>query len=248
MEWISERMGRGTPVSLLLSAVVVASIVVGYLVLRQVRRSGLHFSQLREYWEDPEGHSDWALRAGEPCGTAPFLQPTDGFVAFHWGASYRSGRRHQGIDIFGPTGPEGLGETQVVAAYDGYLTRLADWRSAVILRIPEDPLQSGRQIWLYYTHMADPQGRSFVHEDFPPGTQERFVPAGTLLGYQGNYSADPDNPTGMHLHFSIVKDDGDGQFLNELEFGNTLDPSPYLGIEVNAERLGAGISTCSMGS
>lgn len=32
----------------------------------------------------------------------------------------------------------------------------------------------------------------------------------------------------MHLHFSIVKDDGNGRFLNELRIENTLDPSPYL--------------------
>jgi hypothetical protein len=59
-----------------------------------------------------------------------------------------------------------------------------------------------------------------------------------LLGYQGNYSGDTTNPTGMHLHFSIVLDDGRGRFLNELDIGNTLDPSPYLGIEVNADHVG----------
>ena len=41
-----------------------------------------------------------------------------------------------------------------------------------------------------------------------------YVAQGTLLGYQGNYSGDPNNPTGVHLHFSIVKDDGKGGFLN----------------------------------
>jgi hypothetical protein len=131
-----------------------------------------------------------------------------------------------------------------VAAHDGYLTRLPDWRSAVILRHPDDPLQPGRQIWTYYTHMADPDGRSFIDAAFPPGTTEEFVRAGTPLGYQGNYSADPSSPTGMHLHFSIVRDDGQGEFLNELEISNTLDPSPYLGIEVNADRLGDGIAVC----
>ncbi|MBF8256400.1 MAG: hypothetical protein HW375_1307 [Anaerolineales bacterium] len=132
----------------------------------------------------------------------------------------------------------------MVAAYDGYLTRLPDWRSAVILRLPDDPLQPGRQIWTYYTHMADANGRSFIDDSFPPGTSEQFVRAGTLLGTQGNYSADPDNPTGMHLHFSIVRDDGTGRFRNELVFANTLDPTPYLGIEVNAERLGGELAVC----
>ncbi len=51
---------------------------------------------------------------------------------------------------------------------------------------------------------------------------------GDLLGYQGNYSGNPGNPTGVHLHFSIVRDDGSGKYLNELEFANTLDPSTVL--------------------
>jgi hypothetical protein len=93
--------------------------------------------------------------------------------------------------------------------------------------------------------MADPHGNSFIDPAFPPGTREVFVPAGTLLGYQGNYSADPSNPTGMHLHFSIVMDDGKGDFRNELEFQNTLDPSPYLGIAVNAADIGDAIAVCS---
>jgi hypothetical protein len=38
----------------------------------------------------------------------------------------------------------------------------------------------------------------------------------------------------VHLHFSIVKDDGQGKYLNELSIQNTLDPSPYLGLILNA--------------
>ena len=171
--------------------------------------------------------------------------PTSGLVGFLWGDSFRPGHRHQGLDIFGLTGPDGLGETPVVAAYDGYLTRLPEWRSAVIVRIPDDPLQPGRQIWLYYTHMADAEGRSFIDEHFPPGTTGVFIQAGALIGYQGNYSADPNNPVGMHLHFSIVRDDGHGHFLNELKIENTLDPSPYLGFEVNASRAGDEVACCT---
>jgi hypothetical protein len=182
------------------------------------------------------------IRAGDRCGEAPFLMPTDGYIGFLWGDSFGLGRTHQGLDIFGPTE---LGETPVVVAYAGYLTRLPEWRSAVILRIPEDPLQPNRQIWTYYTHMADAEGNSFILPEFPPGTYEMYVPAGTLLGFQGNYSADPANPTGMHLHFSIVQDDGRGEYKNELEFGNTLDPSPYLGLEVNAKQIGGEPAICS---
>jgi murein DD-endopeptidase MepM/ murein hydrolase activator NlpD len=92
--------------------------------------------------------------------------------------------------------------------------------------------------------MADLEGRSYIEPRFPPGTHEVFVPAGELLGYQGNYSGDPGNPTGMHLHFSIVRDNGQGKFLNELDIGNTLDPSSYLGIVVNGERVGAEVAVC----
>ena len=81
--------------------------------------------------------------------------------------------------------------------------------------------------------MADPSGNSFISSDFPAGTSEKFIGTGTPLGYQGNYSGDPTNPVGVHLHFSIVEDDGAGKFRNELEIKNTLDPSPYLGLPLN---------------
>jgi hypothetical protein len=195
-------------------------------------------ARLRTYLADPAAHADWQIVAGERCGDAPFILPTTGYLGFGYGDAWRPGHsaarsassRHQGFDLFGPTG---LGETAVIAAYSGYLTRLPGWKSSVILRIPRDPLEPGRQIWAYYTHMADSKGDSFISMDFPPGTSERYVEAGTLLGYQGNYSGDPGHPVGMHLHFSIVKDDGRGRFLNELRIENTLDPSPYLGLKGN---------------
>ena len=140
----------------------IAFVAAGYLLFRQYYRALSHFVQLREYWADPDKQQRWSLNAGERCGNAPFLMPTDGFVAFFWGDRYRSGRRHQGVDVFGPGGQEGIGTAPVVAVYDAYLTRLPDWRSAVILRIPKDPLQPDRQIWVYYAHMADAQGNSFI--------------------------------------------------------------------------------------
>jgi hypothetical protein len=112
------------------------------------------------------------------------------------------------------------------------------------MRVPSDPLAPGRQVWLYYTHMADSAGASYIVADFPPGTKEVFVAAGTLLGYQGDYSGDPNNPTGIHLHFSIVKDDGSGNFLNELAIKNTYDPSPYLGIQLNAKKSDGEVPLC----
>jgi hypothetical protein len=212
--------------------VAVCLIVAAYFMFRsnwiKFGRSGQVMSWLR----NPEAHPEWAVSVGERCGTAPFLMPTNGFIGFVWDDSFRIGHRHQGIDIFGGTA---VNQTPVIAAYAGFLTRLPDWKSTVIIRIPEDPLLPGRQIWTYYTHLAGSQGESFISEQFPAGTYERHVEAGELLGYQGNYSGTAGNPVGVHLHFSIVLDDGAGQFLNELEIENTLDPSPYLGLALNAK-------------
>ncbi len=191
------------------------------------------------FLSDPS--SDGILRAGSRCGTSPFLFPTDGLVGFIWDDSFRPGHRHQGIDIFAGTD---VGVTPVMVAYPGYLSREAGWKSSLIVRVPQDPLQPGRQIWVYYTHMADAAGNSFISSQFPPGTSDQFVEAGTLLGYQGNYSGDPGNPVGVHLHISIVKDDGFGHYTNELDIRNTYDPSPYFGLALNAHQNTEEIPTC----
>jgi murein DD-endopeptidase MepM/ murein hydrolase activator NlpD len=162
-------------------------------------------------------------------------------IGFIWDDSFRPGHRHQGIDIFSGTA---VGQTPIYAAYDGYLTRNTDWKSSVIMRVPSDPLNPEEQIWLYYTHLADPDGNSLIDTAFPPGITEVYVPAGTRLGTQGNYSGTPGNPTGVHLHFSIVRDDGRGSYLNELEIRNTLDPSPYFNLPLNANQNPEAIPIC----
>ena len=218
---------------LMLSIVFVVAVVGGYYLYRMYRPTSERLFLFRSWRNDPSAHPEWKMSAGSRCGDAPFIFPTNGMVGFLWDDSFRPGHRHQGLDIFGG---EGLGVTPVIVAYPGYLTRLPEWKSSVIIRIPSDPLQPGRQIWTYYTHMATEEGLSYISDEFPPGTYEKLVEAGTLLGYQGNYSGDPNNPTGIHLHFSIVKDDGLGSFRNELEIKNTYDPSPYLGLRVNANQ------------
>jgi len=190
----------------------------------------------------PEEHADWMISALSRCGDAPFSFPSNGFVGYLWGDSFRPFHRHQGIDIFGGTE---AGLTPVYAAYDGYLTREESWKSSLIIRVPEDPLHPGTQIWLYMTHLADSQGNSLIAADFPPGTREKPVRRGDLLGYQGNYSGNPGSPTGVHLHFSIVRDDGSGNYLNELEFENTLDPSPYFNLPLNGSDNKDIIPLCS---
>lgn len=169
----------------------------------------------------------------EACPGAPFILPTDGFIGLLYAdpnGPYSSAAPHQGIDIFSNASP---GVSPVYAAYDGYIYRESGWRSAVIQRIPDDPLVAGRQIWLYYAHMADREGNSFIVPAFPPGTAETYVERGTLLGYTGDYNGNSVRDIWVHLHFSIVRDDGEGKYLNELEFTNTLDPAPYLGLPLN---------------
>jgi hypothetical protein len=191
---------------------------------------------LRAWFQSPEARPALISRFTAPCPNAPFLLPSTGFVGFLYGdptAPYTPLAPHTGIDIFGDGA---VGSIPVYAAYDGYLTRLPEWRSSVIIRHPSDPLQPDRQIWTYYTHMASENGaQSYIVDDFPPATSEKFVQRGTLLGYQGLYSG-AGYRIGLHVHFSVVLSEPDGSFRNETQIGNTLDPSPYFGFNVDARR------------
>ena len=208
-----------------------AIAIIGIALYFNFGRRSARTAQIIDWFRNPSSRPELMMTAGTKCGDAPFIFPTNGLIGFIWDDSFRPGHRHAGIDIFAGTE---VGVTPIVAAYPGYLTREADWISTVIIRVPEDPLEPSRQIWVYYTHMADRNGNSFVSAEFPRGTKEVFVEAGTLLGYQGNYSGDPNNPAGIHLHVSVVEDDGFGKFKNELEIENTHDPSPYFGLPLNA--------------
>lgn len=231
------------PILLILAAAAV--LTSAYLGYRWFNQHGGRTVRVLEWLRNPSAHADWAIKAGERCGEAPFRMPTDGFIGYLWGDSFRAGQAHQGLDIFG--GGD-LNQTPVLAPYSSYVTRKPDWKASLILRVPEDPLVQGRQIWIYFTHMADPNGHAYISPEFPPGTEEQFVEAGTLLGYQGNYSGDAYKPVGIHLHMSIVKDDGQGNFLNELKIENTIDPSPYLGLLVNGKINRTEIPLCNQAS
>lgn len=227
---------------IILAFLIIVPIVGGYLFYRWYDRGGGQRAiQVFSWFRDNTLFADKRSLAGQQCGAAPFVWPIDGIPGFLWGDSFRPGHTHQGVDIFPGTAP---GETPVYAAYPGFLTRLQDWKSTVIIRVPSDPLQPDRQIWVYYTHLADQEGRSFVSDAFPPGTFEVFVETGTLLGYAGDFSGNPNNPTGVHLHISVVKDDGEGNFKNELEIRNTYDPSPYFGMSLNGYENVDDIPTC----
>lgn len=187
---------------------------------------------IRRWLVDASSRPDLTTTNDAPCPGAPFLLPSSGFVGLVWGDTarpYNPWQRHTGIDVFGDGEP---GSLPVVAAYDGYLTRLDGWFSTVIIR-HDDPLQPGRTIWTYYTHMGSRDGReSFVHPDFPPGTSEVFVEQGRVLGWQGEYSGSGPG-IAMHVHMSIVTSDETGQFKNEAIMANTLDPSPYFGLPLH---------------
>jgi murein DD-endopeptidase MepM/ murein hydrolase activator NlpD len=226
---------------LLVFAIPVAIAAAGIYLYYNDETSSARTEQVFEWFNDPSSRPELMMTSGTSCGDAPFIFPTDGLIGFIWDDSFRPGHRHAGIDIFAGTD---VGVTPVVAAYSGYLTRQADWRSSLIIRVPDDPLQLGRQVWVYYTHMADAQGNSFISPEFPSGTEEVYVEAGTFLGYQGNYSGTPAAPVGVHLHISIVEDDGFGHFKNELEIENTYDPSPYFGLPLNAHANPDTIPVC----
>jgi hypothetical protein len=214
------------------AAVVLLGIAGGWLLTRRTLTTLPRSARLGQFLRDPAGQPGWYVEAGSRCAAAPFQMPVRGYIGFLWGDSFRPFHRHTGLDIFGGKAP---GETPVYAVYDGYLSRPADWKSSLIVRIPADPLQPQRQIWVYYTHMADMDGVSLIDAAFPPGSSEVPVKAGTLLGRMGNFSGTPGQPTGVHLHLSIVLDNGAGKYRDERQLENTLDPSPYFGIALNAD-------------
>ena len=236
----SRKFSRKSFLVLLLSVSIIG--LAGLYLLGQAYLGG-RSKMVIDYLRNPEQHPDYEVEALVKCNNAPFLMPSKGFIGYLWDDSFKPFHRHQGIDIFAGTQ---AGKTPVFAPYEGFLTREEGWLSSLIIRVPQDPLHPERQIWLYMTHLADAEGNSFIDSAFPPGTYDKPISAGDLLGYQGDYSGNPDRPVGVHLHFSIVKDDGMGNYLNELDIANTYDPTPYFGFELNGKVLGKSeIPKCS---
>ncbi len=215
----------------LLAVLAVAGAAGGWLLFRRTLQTLPRSAKVADWFRGDAARSGWILPAAQRCAGAPFQMPVSGFIGYLWDDSFRPLHRHSGLDIFGPGQP---GENPVYAASDGFLTRLPEWKSSLIVRIPSDPLQPERQIWTYYTHMAGPMGDSYIDAAFPPGSSEVAVKAGTLLGRMGNFSGTPGSPVGVHLHFSVVLDNGQGKFRDERDIANTLDPSPYFGMALNA--------------
>lgn len=216
---------------------LVMMVGIAYLGINIYSQTQSNSTPAIRRWFDAPSSRPELITERIQCPEAPFILPSEGFIGLLWrdpAGPYDILNRHTGIDVFGD-GEEG--EVPVYAIYDGYLTRLGNWRSSVIIR-HEDPLVDGRQIWSYYTHLASEDGtESFIDDAFPAGTGEVFVEQGTLLGYQGKYAGNADFSVGLHVHMSLVTSEEDGSFKNEAVLGNTIDPSPYFGMPLNIDSM-----------
>ena len=213
----------------LVAAIVLAGFATWVFSNRKVDRITL----IGTWFDDPAEQPDWLVKGGSYCPGAPMMFPSDGFIGVGWSDGVPPMYEHTGYDIFSPAGAENV--TPIYAAADGYLTRESTWRSSVIIRHPDfdalPEITGGEQIWTYYTHMASADGQTiYVAPEFPKGTREKFVEAGTILGYQGTWSGRLGDPVGLHLHFSIPVTVEGGGYANETIIANTLDPAPFLGI------------------
>lgn len=216
---------------------VVVVVVYFALVTRDFRT---RVGRIRPFMDNPAAYPDWHIIGGERCGDAPMLMPSTGYIGVGWNDGFAPLYQHTGYDIFSPDGADNV--TPIYAVFDGYLTRENHWRSAVIIRHPDfaalPEIVGDEQIWTYYTHMASRDGEeSFISADFPRGTREKFVEAGTLLGYQGSWSGSAERNLTRHLHLSVVKSDANGSYLNETQIANTLDPLPFLGLTRDANGI-----------
>jgi hypothetical protein len=153
------------------------------------------------------------------CAGAVWQLPSGGRLGIQW--------QDGGLDFFGH-GNEG--KIPVYAVASGLLTRWPNWVDAVAI-LHDDPLHPGSKLWSYYGNMRAANGTdSYVAQDFPLGASGIPVKAGQLLGYQGSWSGKPLWPTWTHIHFNIIRAAKPEAFPSEWTFGETLDPSPYLGL------------------
>ena len=229
----------------MLAVIILIGLLLAFVAYRWLlpRFSDAHSNSnpVIERWiTDPSSRPELTTTMNRTtCPAVFFSLPSDGLIGLLWddpAPPYTIFNPHTGIDVFGDGA---AGTVPVYAAYDGLLSRRSDWLSSVIIK-HDDPLQAGRTIWSYYTHMATRDGsRSFIAATFPAGTTDLPVKRGDLLGYQGEYAGAGRAPIGMHVHFSIVTSEADGTFKNEAVIANTLDPSPYFGMQLNIADLPA---------
>ena len=125
---------------LTLPIIAVAVLSAAAYLYANFHPSGVRAMRVLSWIRSPSSTDGRIIQLGTRCGEAPFIFPTTGIAGFLWGDSFRLGHRHQGVDIFAGTD---VNVTPVVAAYPGLLTRLPEWKSTVIVRVPRDPLSTG---------------------------------------------------------------------------------------------------------
>lgn len=158
------------------------------------------------------------------CPGAVWQLPSDHSLGVRW--------RDDGLDFLGH-GNEG--KVPVYAVADGLLTRPTGWVDAVTI-LHDDPVYSTQKVWSYYSHMRAANGTdSYIVDDFPPGAMNIPVKAGQVLGYQGTWSGKPFWPRWMHMHFAVVRAQDQADFPREFTSEDTLNPTPYLNLELKPE-------------
>ena len=122
---------------------------------------------------------------------------------------------HDGIDIWQVD--QRVNVEPVYAVCNGLLIPFTNWS----FRIQCDSIDSifqvpHRQVWVYYTHMANQNGSvSYILPEFRSGKPSSRVSQGQLLGYQGIKGTEV-----VHLHLSV------NTCASER---CNIDPSPYFG-------------------
>jgi murein DD-endopeptidase MepM/ murein hydrolase activator NlpD len=179
---------------------------------------------------------------------APFGIPTSGFSGFLWDEPLPGGGVHAGVDICFQNDCRGTAEgNEVRAAFGGTLFAIYNDQvhiptsgnpvPAIVvmehdnLHIPGEPAT----VFTWYLHMAE-EGTSttYVNDHLEVG---QYYPAGTLLGHMGNRRIKdihglPIGDAVTHLHFQVQRKGTD------LFFDNSLDPSHFIGLNVNFNKSG----------
>jgi hypothetical protein len=174
---------------------------------------------------------------------APFGIPTSGFIGFLYDEPVSKGVVHAGVDICTANNCSSTAEgNEVRAAYGGKL--VAIYNDQVQPLSPSNPVAAivvleqdnislpgmPMTVYSWYLHMAkDGSSISYVNPQLVLG---HYYPAGTFLGHQGNRRVLGICCAVTHLHFQVQTNDTD------LFFKNSLDPSPFLGPNVNFTKSG----------
>jgi hypothetical protein len=157
----------------------------------------------------------------EKCVNAPWRLPSDAQYGVRW---------NFGAYDLQFLGRGNQGKVPVVAVADGLVTRRADWDNMVAVQ-HDDPLKPGKKIWSLYFGMASEQGaQSYISEQFPKGTVAKPIKTGEVIGQQGMFSGQAFSMW-LNVAFGVVEAKPNGNLPDDV-LGSTVDPGPYLGLEL----------------